>query len=583
MLCSARAMLSHQSQTQQQPQSHLGQQQQRLQPRPSLTPPSPYGQQPPQAHTAGLSPAATSAAPACFPYQPIPSPFLSSGVGGQSPHPLAHPHPLPPMHQPPPLFGHPFMPVPQQPPRLSPQPGLALSAPSNQPSGAANQTNPFSYGLSGSPFSPPTGSVNSASSAAGGPPQQSHITAQGSSSYFLPSAHQRQRGDEAVYGRTPSPLRSLHMGGSPLSLLPPHQPHSFGLSLASPSLLMQQHAHSHPGAASVPSQALFAHPGGGLGGHGLPLPSHLSIHPYLNPQQQQHGQSAPSFFSSLPPSLPAPYSSLAPVPPSHLPSTRWHCPGGCGKVLNKRSFRSLKKHKSICVLYMGWAKKNGAAGSSKQNSGSSASANGSSGSAASSAADSGGTSGDKSKSGHRQKREHSLVSDEQAAGSEAPHSRRSGDEQQAAGEEQSQEELEEEREARADAAVAGDGGEGKVGDSTSGEQSRVHTVGREGDIGENSPSKRQRHQTAPQLLPPLAAAMELPDSPSHLAAAQPSSGSAVSPEAMSESVQPVTDALGGLSSTVAAARPPPQQHSTGLQAASDRPAAGDSSASSALL
>ena len=27
-------------------------------------------------------------------------------------------------------------------------------------------------------------------------------------------------------------------------------------------------------------------------------------------------------------------------------------------MLNKRSFRSLKKHKSVCILYKDWAKKN---------------------------------------------------------------------------------------------------------------------------------------------------------------------------------------------------------------------------------
>ena len=385
---------------------------------------SPYPQQSQQPHAAATS------ATAAFPYPTAPVPFLPSGNSGQSPHPHSH-HP--------PLFSNPFLSQPQ-PPRMSPPPGGAAAAAAV---GNVQPANQFSFGV-------------------GGPSQQSLITAQGSS-YFLSNPHlsavpppHLQHGDEALFGRSPSPLRPLHLGGQPLSLLSGHQQPMHALSLASPSLLLHQ-----ANAAAAAGQPLFIHPashpsaaGGAGGAHSLSLPS-LHIQQYLAPQQQQLGSTAaPSFFSSHPPSLPAPYSSMASVPPSAVPSTRWHCPGGCGKVLNKRSFRSLKKHKSICVLYMGWAKKNGAAGG-KQSSANNATAS----SSATGARES-------KKADSRQKREHRDATDEAQLAEAAALQQRVVDDEAA---DEAQEEV------------------------ASSAPSKQHAAKKEGDNGD-SPSKRQRRE-----------------------------------------------------------------------------------------
>ena len=297
-------------------------------------------------------PHSQTASASAFPY---PSAFLQSGSHSQSPHPHS-------------LFSQPFV-AQSQAPRMSPQPAQTTAT---SAAGNVSQSNHhFGFNLATPTLSH---SANAAAAAGGGvTSQQSLITAQGSS-YFLSNPHltasqhsHMPHNEEAVYGRSPSPLRPVHLTGQSLSMLPQHHQQSLhhSLSLTSPSLLMHQAATSgQPMFVHSQSHSSQAAVGGGGGAQSLSLPS-LAIQQYLNPQQQHQSAAAPSFFSSHPQSLPAPYSSLAPVPPSHLPSTRWHCPGGCGKVLNKRSFRSLKKHKSICVLYMGWAKKNGAA-STKQ-------------------------------------------------------------------------------------------------------------------------------------------------------------------------------------------------------------------------
>ena len=425
--------------------------------------PQPQPQQP--QHSAGLSSAAAGNASAAFPYQSAAAPFLPSGTGGQPTLP----------HQSP-LFGNPFLNQPQPPPsRMSPQPGHASA------NAAVPQSNQFNFGLAGPTF----GSSAGVAGAAGVPSPQSLITAQGSSYYLshphLSAAQQphMQSVDESVFGRSLSPLRPVHQS---LSMLPHHQQPLHGLSLASPSLLMQQ------AAAAVSGQPMFVHPaahaaaGGGGGHQSLSMPS-LTIQQYLNPHQQQQQQlhsTAPSFFShSLPqhPSLPAPYSSLAAVPPSHLPSTRWHCPGGCGKVLNKRSFRSLKKHKSICILYMGWAKKNGAA--SKQPPAAADPASSSSSTANSSAASSGSVSRDSKRADSRQRSEVKVSKDSQQP-VESEQQRQPADE----GEEQAED----------DQPQAGDDGTGSRGGAPGQKAAANRGTGNAGD----STSKRQRTDTQRQ-------------------------------------------------------------------------------------
>ena len=233
-------------------------------------------------------------------------------------------------------------------------PGLGGSYLGQQQQQQAQQSGPYSSFSLSSLASSPLLSSNS-----GG---QSSLSP--SSSYFQNTLYAQQQHGGGQHAQQ----QSAHGGLSQHSPNPP----TFSDD-GHPSLLQQQQT---GGSSSFYTRSPSPHKTAGLVGAGGPFSANVPLglqsssllmqQPPMFPFPSSVGPlqlSLPYQFGGSQQQPPMPYSALSTPAPSLL-SNRWHCPGGCGKALNKRSFRSLKKHKTNCVLYQEYVKKTG--GGSKQ-------------------------------------------------------------------------------------------------------------------------------------------------------------------------------------------------------------------------
>jgi hypothetical protein len=143
------------------------------------------------------------------------------------------------------------------------------------------------------------------------------------------------------------PFLYYSMGGSGSNTPSTHYSPSFPLSLS--PFLVSSGLSSHPHSASFYS-----------------LPHSPSVYSGSTPNSGRNQNSASFMFSNIPSTVPAGFSlnlpghsrqdqdSLSPSTStslSYISSAHWICPGGCGKRLNKNSFRSIKKHKETCEVF----------------------------------------------------------------------------------------------------------------------------------------------------------------------------------------------------------------------------------------